>query len=173
MDDRRFDRLARAVAGSGSRRGILRGLAGAVALVTLGRQVPRAAAQTGYLGPGEACFDDSQCGNTRYSSMYCDDNGFAYDGPRNCCTYENGYCYSDEGCCGSLICLEGSCGAEGQGVPLGSQCFSTAQCIGGGDAVACSDNGGFVPACCLIGGQVCTADLDCCLPNACIAGYCQ
>ena len=40
---------------------------------------------------------------TKYSAMFCADNGFDYDGPFNCCTYESGYCYSDEGCCGSLV----------------------------------------------------------------------
>ena len=174
MDERGFDRLARAVAESGSRRGLLRGLASAVALAAFGRRVPGATAQTGFLGPGEACADSSQCGNTRYNQMYCADNGFDYDGPLNCCTYEYGYCYGDEGCCGSLVCVEGSCSNPAlTGQPLGAQCFYAAQCIGGGDTVDCADNGGFVPACCLTGGQVCTADLDCCSPNNCLGGTCQ
>ncbi len=103
MDDRGLDKLARAVAGSASRRGLV----SAVALLALGRRVPGAAARTGYPGPDEACYDDSQCGETRYSQMFCDDNGLAYDGPRKCCTYEYGYCYGDEGCCGSLVCISG------------------------------------------------------------------
>ena len=109
MDGQRFDTLARAVAGNRSRRGLLGGLVGAVGLLALGRRAPDVAAQGGYLGPGEACYDDSQCGNTRYSQMFCDNNGFDYDGPLNCCAYEGGYCYSDEGCCGIASCITGSC----------------------------------------------------------------
>ena len=85
MDQARFDSLARVVARHGSRRGLLRALAGALGLLVLGRHASLVAAQTGYLGPGEACYDDSQCGNTRYSPMFCADNGFDYDGALNCC----------------------------------------------------------------------------------------
>jgi hypothetical protein len=173
MDHRGFDTLARAAANSGSRRGILRGVAGTLALLTLGRRVPGAAAQTGYLGPGEACYDDSQCGNTKYSAMFCDSNGFDYDGPLNCCTYDNGYCYSDEGCCGSLTCVQGSCiDTTMRGLPLQAQCQYDAQCLNAGSGVICADNGGFVPACCQVGGYPCFEDLDCCMPNNCNAGIC-
>ena len=253
MDAQRFDTLARAVAGSGSRRGLLRGLAGAFALLAIGRRVPNASAQAGSLGPGDACWDDSQCSPSvmNYSPLICTDNGFDYDGPLNCCTGEGGACFSDEGCCGIAACLNGSCtvapayttspappyapsyaglgdpcqtndecfagglvcdyvgqtddfrccmyeggtcGWDGQccgwqtcgpggycssgapdpgdGLPLGAQCTYAAQCSGGGYGVDCADNGGFVPACCLISGQSCAADLDCCMPNNCIGGYC-
>ncbi len=174
MDGRAFDSLARAVGASASRRGLLRGLTSAVALLALGRRVPAVAAQAGYLGPGEACYDSDQCGATRYNQMFCDDNGFDYDGPLNCCAYEYGYCYADEGCCGFLTCIQGSCGSTPQSfLSLGDQCYAAEQCLGGGVAVDCADNGGFVPACCLIGGQYCTADIDCCMSNNCVGGYCQ
>lgn len=173
MDDRGFDSLARAVAQSGSRRGILRGVAAALALLASGRRISDVAAQTGYLGPGEPCYDSSQCGDTKYNAMFCDDNGFDYDGPLNCCAYEYGYCYSDEGCCGSLACVQGSCSNTAMGgLPLQAQCFYDAQCINGGNGVACSDNGSFTPSCCQVGGYPCYEDLDCCMPNNCNGGIC-
>jgi hypothetical protein len=51
--------------------------------------------------------------------MFCADNGFDYDGPLNCCAYEGGYCYSDEGCCGIASCITGVASARRQmPVPL-------------------------------------------------------
>jgi hypothetical protein len=174
MDDRRFDRLAHVVAASTSRRGLLRGLASALVLLAMGRRVPDVAAQTGYLGPGAPCTDGSQCGATRYNDMFCDDNGIANDGSLNCCAYEYGYCDDDSWCCGFLSCIQGSCGSTPQSfLSLGDQCFAAEQCLGGGDSVDCADNGGFVPACCLVGGQPCAEDLDCCMPNTCAGGFCQ
>ena len=106
MDEQRFDDLAKRVGGSRSRRGLLRGLAGAVGITVFGRRVQVADAQYGSLGPGDACYDDSQCSALvmNYSPLFCADNGFDYDGPLNCCTYEEGFCFSDEGCCGGLVC---------------------------------------------------------------------
>jgi hypothetical protein len=176
MDERAFDSLARVVANRGSRRGVLRGLAGAVAAGALGRRSPGAAAQ-GYLALGAACWDGSQCAQSQMTVVVCADNGFSYDGPLNCCTYDYGDCWSDEGCCGDLVCVGGTCGAyplAGQGgLPLGAQCYSIDQCIGGGISTACADNGGFVDACCLYGGQPCSQPLDCCMPGNCIGGICQ
>ena len=39
--------------------------------------------------------------------------------------------------------------------------------------LSADNNDGFVPACCLIGGQVCSVDFACCMPNNCVRGYCQ
>ena len=99
MDDLRFDNIARAVAGHGSRRALLRGLAGIGAMLAWSRSVRRASAQPGTLGPGDACYDDSQCAPSvmDYSSLVCADNGFDYDGPLNCCTGAGWFCFSDEG----------------------------------------------------------------------------
>ena len=173
MDGRAFDGLARTVAASESRRGLLRRMSMALAFLALGQRVPHVAAQTGYLGPGAPCTDSSQCGASRYNEMFCDDNGTSYDGILNCCAYEYGYCDDDSWCCGDLTCIQGSCGSTPQRfLPLGEQCFSAEKCLGGG-AVDCADNGGFVPACCLVGGQLCAEDIDCCMPNNCLGGICQ
>lgn len=107
MDSHQFDRLTHVVAGSSSRRGVLRSVAGAIVLV-FGRQVPEAAAQAGVLGPGEPCYDDRQCADYQGSPLVCYDNGLAYDGPLNCCTFA-GSCLFDDGCCADATCVNGSC----------------------------------------------------------------
>jgi hypothetical protein len=106
VDDQRFDKLARVVAGLGSRRAVLRGLAGVATLAAWGRRGAPVSAQYGNLGPGDACYDDSQCSSslTYGSPLVCADNGFDYDGPLNCCTGEGSYCFSDEGCCSWAYC---------------------------------------------------------------------
>ena len=174
MDDRQFDALARGLGSGTSRRGVLRLLAGAgAALLALGRG-SGVMARHGTVGPGDPCRDTSQCVGAD-GPMFCDWNGYDSDGGLNCCTYQWNPCGFDAACCGTAVCIGGVCGASDPvpGFPLGAQCSYVAHCLGGGDTVDCADNGGFVPACCLIGGQVCTADIDCCMPNSCIAGYCQ
>jgi hypothetical protein len=176
MDEQRIDWLARVLAKTGARRGVARGLVGAVALLVSSRRVREVSAQS-YLGLGAPCTDDSQCAQTQMSYVSCADNGFTYDGLLNCCVYDYGNCGSDEDCCGGLVCVGGTCGAAPlaaqDGLPLGTQCYSADQCIGGGFTTDCADNGGFVPACCLIWGQACTADIDCCMPNNCVGGICR
>jgi hypothetical protein len=200
MDGKRFDSLTRVIARNGSRRGLLRGLAGAVGLLVLGGRVSRVAAQSGYLGPGETCYDDSQCGNTRYSPMFCADNGFDYDGPLNCCAYEGGFCYSDEGCCGIASCITGSCvsppsGADagdaglnqtGYGFPPGQACISDGQCDNSYPELGiayCADTGyvygayGGTQHCCRYEGGSCGGPLSddhslCCGTLLCLGGTC-
>jgi hypothetical protein len=200
MDGERFDSLTRVVARNASRRGLLRGLAGAVGLMVLGGRASRVAAQSGYLGPGETCYDDSQCGNTRYSPMFCADNGFDYDGPLNCCAYEGGYCYSDEGCCGIASCITGSCisppsnaGAidaglnqTGYGFPPGQACISDGQCDNSYPELGfayCADTGyvygayGGTQHCCRYEGGSCGGPLSddhslCCGTLLCLGGTC-
>ena len=135
-------------------------------------RAPRVAAQTGYLGPGEACYDDSQCGNTRYSPMFCADNGFDYDGALNCCAYEGGYCYSDEGCCGIASCITGSCVSPPSNAGAGDPCQTTDECFAGGlvcDYIGQTDDF----RCCSYEGGGCGWDGDCCGSLNCIAGVCR
>jgi hypothetical protein len=172
MDGQRFDTLARAVAGDRSRRGLLGRLVGAVGLLALGRRTPDVAAQGGYLGPGEACYDDSQCGNTRYSQMFCDNNGYDYDGPLNCCAYEGGYCYSDEGCCGVASCITGSCISPPSDAGPGDPCQVNDECFALGlvcDYVGLTGDS----RCCGYEGSSCDWDGECCGSLNCIAGVCR
>jgi hypothetical protein len=172
MDGQRFDTLARAVAGDRSRRGLLGRLVGAVGLLALGRRAPDVAAQGGYLGPGEACYDDSQCGNTRYSQMFCDNNGYDYDGPLNCCAYEGGYCYSDEGCCGVASCITGSCISPLSNAGPGDPCQVNDECFALGlvcDYVGLTGDS----RCCGYEGSSCDWDGECCGSLNCIAGVCR
>lgn len=129
MIDERFDRLARAMAGSASRRSGIRLLAGVVlALLPLGRgSSPGASArqvginQSGWgFGPGESCVSNGQCDNSylELGLLVCDDTGYVYGpygGESHCCRYEGGSCggpLSDAHnlCCGGLLCLGGTCG---------------------------------------------------------------
>jgi hypothetical protein len=235
MDDRRFDGLARSVGRTRSRRSAIGALLATAAAVLGGK---RAAAQQGWVPIGGACYNTGQCiQDGYYISVFCDDNGFGYDGDHNCCRYEgfcqadeeccgasfcyqgqctttddnsyyrgqgetclsddqcrgdvgvlycadNGYGYStcctvygdrcgdDSGCCGDLGCFGGTCNYGGLdvygGLPLGAQCSYATQCEGGGYYTDCANNGGYVPACCLISGQGCSSDLDCCGMASCV-----
>jgi hypothetical protein len=116
----RFDQLCRMVARRASRRNLLFGLA--AGLLTIQIRSPTAAQQV-FLGPGEPCYDDIQCRGAD-APLVCADNGFAYDGPLNCCTYEGSRCGFDEACCGNLECITGVCSsldssATYQGTPNG------------------------------------------------------
>ena len=121
-----------------------------------------------YRGAGEACSTDDQC-RAASGALYCADTGFGYTA---CCTVNGDRCASDDGCCGSLGCFGGLCGYgepdPSQGLPLGAQCSYATQCAGGGHSVDCANNGGFVPACCLIAEQTCSTDLDCCGMSSCV-----
>jgi hypothetical protein len=235
MDGRQFDGLARSLGRYRSRRSVI-GVLVATAAALLGGK--RAGAQQGWVPVGGACFNTGQCiQDGDFISIFCDDNGFGYDGQTNCCRYQ-GYCQADEECCGTSFCYQGQCTVEaddsyyrgpgeacstddqcraasgalycadngfgysacgavvgdrcagddgccgslgcfggiygyggpdpGQGLPLGAQCSYAMQCEGGGYYVDCANNGGFVAACCLIDGQSCSSDLDCCGMSSCV-----
>lgn len=170
MDTRRFDGFARTLATTGTRRTMLRGLAGAVAaLGALMRE--RVAAQT-VVPIGGACTSDSQC-FAASPGLICADNGFTYDGARNCCAPDGGRCQFDEHCRGRSGCFDGVCGYYGPepaaGAPLGARCANTSACARGGDGVICA--GSFTAAgmfCCLTNGQSCASDNDCCFTDRCL-----
>jgi hypothetical protein len=108
MDGRRFDRITRMVTRPTTRRAAVRGLVAAIAAQLVG--APRVAARQGdSLGAGDTCYDDSQCAAAD-AALVCADNGFDYDGPFNCCAGAGGACDLDEGCCGTLVCVNGMCG---------------------------------------------------------------
>jgi hypothetical protein len=104
MDEQRFDRLARTVGSRRTRRDAIRWLGGSMAALLALVRGESAAAQ-GTIQLGGACYDSSQCRSDGSGPVYCDDNGYAYDGPLNCCRYEGGYCGENhENCCGQLEC---------------------------------------------------------------------
>jgi hypothetical protein len=84
MDERRFDSFTRALATGASRRAGVRLLAGSGAALLAFARGRGVSAQAGLLGPGEPCRDSSQC-FAADARLVCADNGFAYDGPLNCC----------------------------------------------------------------------------------------
>ena len=64
-------------------------------------------------------YDDSQYQGAG-ALLYCADNGLAYDGPLNYCTYEGSRCGFDEACCGSFSCITGVCSYSGASVVGGA-----------------------------------------------------
>ena len=184
MDERRFDRLARTVGGQRTRRDAMRWLGGSLAaLVALVRGESAGADPT--IPLGGACYDSGQCRTDGGGPVSCADNGYTYDGPRNCCRYEGGFCGEQhENCCGQLECWNGGYCTNvsvsprpvpgpgpvpSYGLPLGASCTDTSQCNGGGSGVLCV--GSFtVPGmtCCLMNGQGCQADGDCCGSDLCM-----
>ena len=90
--------LARRLTRRTVRSGLAAALGGAV-----GGQRRVSADPGGYLAPGAECTDHSQCGDTRYNTMDCASNGTSADGTLNCCAYEYGSCWDDDGCCGALV----------------------------------------------------------------------
>ena len=126
-----------------------------------------------YRGAGEPCTSDDQC-QAASGALYCDDNGFSFDGhPFHCCAYDGDRCASSEGCCGYLGCSNGICTAfpEGGGglLSLGEPCSVALECSGGGYFADCTYNGiASGPVCCLINGQGCGFDSDCCGTDICV-----
>jgi hypothetical protein len=184
VDDQRFDSLARVIAGLGSRRAILRGLVGVATLAAWGRRGTPASAQYGNLGPGDACYDDSQCSSslTYGTPLVCADNGFDYDGPLNCCTGEGSYCFSDEGCCSWAYCdanqrcsFASSPGPSPSfGPNAGDPCQSTADCNRAVTGAICEyvDFTGD-SRCCWYEGSLCSSGAQCCGSRVCAGGVCQ
>ena len=199
MDGSQFDTVTGMFARRPSRRGLLGGL---VAGLLAARHGSSAVAQGTFLGPGDPCYDDTQCRGAD-APLVCADNGFAYDGPLNCCTYAGSGCGFDEACCGSLSCVTGVCSDPGQGVdypsatdsglnqtgygfPPGQACISDAQCDNSYPELGiayCADTGyvygayGGTQHCCRYEGGSCGGPLSddhslCCGNLLCLGGVC-
>jgi hypothetical protein len=147
VDGHRFDRFARTVAGSGSRRGLLRTLAGAAALTAVGRRTGRAVAQASQLDLGDPCQYDTQC---VASGATCDYVGQTDD--YRCCGYEGSRCAGDEDCCGWLVCPPGD--------------FSGAFCANACTSAGCPCIAGTTGAC--DDGLLCCAQGDPGAPGICL-----
>jgi len=191
VDDRRFDSWTRSLAEDWSRRRVLRGLVGIVATWFMAtRNLPSAAAHHGTATYGDPCRKDSDCGAAD-AQLVCADNGFAYDGPLNCCGYGGNPCNGDESCCGQLVCYQSTCLDPSQASPppvvppcTGENCPCTPNtanpcdqglvCCGGSDPT----QGTCIPLYSCTGyglpGETCPAY---CLPGptqcgSCVSGYC-
>ena len=170
MDDRRFDTLTRTL---GSRRGILRGLGGTLALLTMGRRALPAAASHSTLGPGDPCRHDSQC-VAADAPLICADNGFTFDGPLNCCTYEGSRCATDTGCCWDNACINGYCASVPNLPGPGERCNAGSACVAADAALTCDYNAKTDDfRCCGYEGSRCGWDGACCGWLRCTdAGFC-
>ena len=171
MDGRQFDSLARGLGRSRSRRSAI-GVLLATAAALLGGK--RAGAQQGWIPPGGACFNTGQCiQDGDFISVFCDDNGFDYDGEHNCCRYQ-GFCQSDEECCGASFCYQGQCTtfADDYYLGPGEACSTDDQCRAASGALYCADNGFGYAACCADYGDRCASDDGCCGSLGCFGGAC-
>ncbi len=140
MDDRRFDDLARSLAGHRSRRTLLRGLlGGGGALLAARLGVPGAAARHGTAGPGDPCRHDDQC-VAADTALVCAWNGYGHDGEFNCCADDGSRCGNDAGCCGYGICAGGFCSGGGT-ASAGSGGVATADAQGGSVAIGDVNSG--------------------------------
>ncbi|MDP9364590.1 MAG: hypothetical protein M3Q10_10275 [Chloroflexota bacterium] len=183
MDGRRFDDLARAVASAGSRRTMLRGIAGgAAAVFGLGR-LGRADAQSLVpLGGQCSAFGaNGECDQAGTPSggvpAICSDNGVSRDGGFNCCRNAGGVCSADFHCCGAALCANGVCGgtASGGNLSLGAACTASSQCSQTGGSTVCADNGVAADGalnCCRNAGGACVNGAGCCAALDCVNGVC-
>ena len=110
LDEQRFDTWTRAFAQSGSRRRLVRAFVGGGAvLAAVRRSLTDTSAQDGMSGPGDPCRTSDQC-VAADAPMSCDWNG--YGNGTNCCTYEGSNCADDTWCCGSNLCIGGTCTSQ-------------------------------------------------------------
>lgn len=173
VDDQRFDRFTRILATAASRRNGLRAIAGAAALALFRDATLRASASHATLGPGDACRKSSQC-VAADAPLVCADNGFTYDGPLNCCTYEGSRCGFDEACCGTAVCLNGYCASPPDYRGQGQLCQNSSQCVAADTALVCD----YVAhtddyRCCALDGDRCGGRGGCCGWLRCVNGRCQ
>jgi hypothetical protein len=131
MDGQKFDSLARSVAGNRSRRTLVGGLLGTVALAVSGRlRVPGATARHGVSGPGDSCRHDNQC-VAADTSLYCAWNGYGGDGDYNCCALDGSRCSWDGDCCGYGSCAGGWCSGSSITSSAGNAGVASANAQGG------------------------------------------
>ena len=172
MDERRFDSFTRALATGASRRAGVRLLAGSGAALLAFARGRGVSAQAGLLGPGEPCRDSSQC-FAADAPLVCADNGFAYDGPLNCCMEVGGRCTFDEHCCGGASCLADYCSNALLDPGPGDPCTDSVQCRGADAPLTCDyvwSTGDI--RCCTGVGSRCGADAACCGAARCANGRC-
>ena len=174
MDEVQFDTWTRALAAGRSRRQGLRVLVGAgAALLALVRPARRgASAHHAMLGPGDPCRDSSQCVGAD-APLICADNGFALDGPLNCCTHVGSRCGFDQGCCGDAACIDGFCGSIQDYPGPGERCRDSSICVAADAPLTCD----FVAVtgdyrCCTYEGSRCGFDAACCGAATCFNGFC-
>ena len=132
VDEQRFDRLARTVGGQRTRREALRWLGGSMAAVSALVRGESAAARA--RSARRRLFDSGQCRSDGVGPVYCDDNGYAYDGPLNCCRYEGGFCGENHRTAAvnwnvgtAAIAPTSQSPRPRSGLPVGASCTDTSQ----------------------------------------------
>ena len=185
MDEHRFDTLTRRLARTTSRRGSMRLIAAAGAMVLgLARGKNETAAQSYYRSAGEQCWDDDQC-VAADTALVCADNGTFEDGTLNCCAFVGSRCGADSHCCGRDVCAGGFCQAapDNSTVPPaygpvslspGDPCQTTIQCNRDATGAICEYTATTGDSrCCWYEGSFCTSGAQCCGSRVCTGGICQ
>jgi hypothetical protein len=174
VDEQRFDSWTRAFAHSGSRRRVVRGLfAAGAALVAARRGWSDALARRSVAGPGDPCWDTSQCVGAD-APLVCDWNGYGNDGGLNCCTYQGNRCGFDAACCGTAVCLGGICASQPSYASPGDPCQTTAQCNRPQTGAICEYTASTGDSrCCWYEGSLCSSGAQCCGSRVCAGGVCQ
>ena len=174
MDEQRFDTLTRSLASSISRRGGLRLLASAGAmLLALARGKGEAAAQEWFLTAGEPCRTDDQCRGAD-APLVCRDNGLPDDGPLNCCTYEGSRCGEDAHCCGTAYCdTNGRCTSAFDARGVGYPCQTTEECRRPQTGAICQYTVSSQDRRCCWDEGLCDFGAQCCGSRVCAGGVCQ
>jgi hypothetical protein len=173
VDGRVFDAWVAGLGARSRRRPVL------LAAVGLVLAWPRIARGQGLARPGEPCTSSEQCeqwsGCGVPAPVICADNGYAWDGPLNCCVGQDQFCGSHAECCGGLVCL-GSHSIDGCGagrclpretfavVATVTACTESAQCSQEDGYAVCSDEG----LCCMFAGSRCFVGAQCCGGLACV-----
>ena len=196
MDQASFDRLARLLGGTVSRRAglgaVLAGILGSSAPEQTdarrdGRRADRGSGKG--LGGGRAkpegpcgsgsrkdniCTRDKDCCTGLCNTKTGKKN---HDGKGRCrCVKKNGACKEDRNCCSrkgqTLSCMDGICTSGGGLIPTGDPCTPTDACADNRAACTTYESGTPTGTYCLLPrGDSCTADKEC-EPGACFQGVC-
>lgn len=172
MDHPTFDRLARRLAASASRRGVVLGAFAAAAGSALVGHGPSATAAQDVTA--ENCIPEGKrCGSggrRRPCKKCCTGNVIRdQNGKRRCsCVRLGDGCSNDSQCCEG-VCDSGTCQLSGP------TCIALQAACATGDTCCAGTCDATLDVCCIETGSTgCTVDADCCGPNTgCFNGTCQ
>jgi hypothetical protein len=168
MDGQRFDSFTRLLASGGSRRGLLRAVAGLGVglLVGIGRNGPVAADHCGLLGT--TCDPE---GRPCCPGFGCDPDTLTCE---RVCASLTDPCAADGDCCPDLFCIEGACGRPSECTEFLQPCTSSDECCGTQFGTGFCSSQGLCAACSPEDGS-CGSTAECCpgLGLQCSFGTCQ
>lgn len=155
MDGARFDRVAKTVASSVSRRSLLKTLAGAATAALIGTANATGARAATKRAPGELCRKDGEC-----ASGFC--------GARDATGRQRCLCQSANDCGPGKACTSGTCTivCPAGSKPCGNDCISLTSCCTAGDCNGTTCQNGL----CVCGSTTCGAGQVCDTSGVCSNG---